>query len=108
MSRHRARAFFFHDRPKSSAPSSGPPSNGMRRMPDLNARTHWIRTRKLMLLTLALWLLFSIVLHLSVRPLNRIIVPYLDLPLGSFMSTHGVFIVVAVDAVLASYEPEQT
>ncbi len=65
-------------------------------MPDLNARTHWIRTRKLMLLTLALWLLFSVVLHLSVRPLNRIIVPYLDLPLGSFMSTHGVFIVFVI------------
>ena len=65
-------------------------------MPDLNARTHWIRTRKLMLLMLALWLLFAIVLPLSVGPLNRIIVPYLDLPLGSFMSTHGVFIVFVI------------
>ncbi len=65
-------------------------------MPDLNAHTHWIRTRKLMLLMLALWFLFSIVLHLSVGPLNRIIIPYLDLPLGSFMSTHGVFIVFVI------------
>jgi putative solute:sodium symporter small subunit len=65
-------------------------------MPDLNARTHWIRTRKLMLLMLALWLLFSIVLPLSVGPLNRIIIPYLDLPLGSFMSTHGAFIVFVI------------
>ena len=65
-------------------------------MPDLNARTHWIRTRKLMLLMLALWLLFSIVLPLSVGPLNGIIIPYLDLPLGSFMSTHGAFIVFVI------------
>jgi putative solute:sodium symporter small subunit len=65
-------------------------------MQDLNARTHWIRTRKLMLLMLALWLLFSIVLPLSVGPLNRIIIPYLDLPLGSFMSTHGAFIVFVI------------
>ena len=65
-------------------------------MPDLNARTHWIRTRKLMLLMLALWLLFAIALPLSVGPLNRIIVPYLDLPLGSFMSTHGVLIVFVI------------
>ena len=65
-------------------------------MPDLNARTHWIRTRKLMLLMLALWLLFAIVLPLSVGPLNRIIIPYLDLPLGSFMSTHGAFIVFVI------------
>jgi putative solute:sodium symporter small subunit len=58
-------------------------------MPDSNAQSHWIRTKQLMLLMLALWLLFSVVVHLFVVPLNRIIIPYLDLPLGFFMAAQG-------------------
>jgi putative solute:sodium symporter small subunit len=65
-------------------------------MPDLNAKTHWIRTRKLMLLMLAFWFLFSVVLHILVGRLNKITIPYLDLPLGSFMGAQGVLIVFAI------------
>ncbi len=51
-------------------------------MPDSNARTYWIRTRKLMLLMLVLWFLFSIIPCILLGPLNKITIPYLDLPLG--------------------------
>jgi putative solute:sodium symporter small subunit len=49
-----------------------------------------------MLLMLALWLLFSVVVHLFVVPLNRIIIPYLDLPLGFFMAAQGALITFVI------------
>ncbi len=65
-------------------------------MPDSNAQSHWIRTKQLMLLMLALWLLFSVVVHLFVVPLNQIIIPYLDLPLGFFMAAQGALITFVI------------
>ena len=79
-------------------------------MPDRNAQSHWIRTKQLMLLMLALWLLFSVVVHLFVVPLNQIIIPYLDsddslsskglkqldLPLGFFMAAQGALITFVI------------
>ena len=65
-------------------------------MPDPNARSHWIRTRKLMLVMLGLWLLFSVVIPLLVAPLNRLTLPYLDLPLGFFMSAQGALIAYVI------------
>lgn len=49
-----------------------------------------------MLLMLALWLLFSIVVHLFIVPLNQIIIPYLDLPLGFFMAAQGALITFVI------------
>jgi putative solute:sodium symporter small subunit len=68
----------------------------MHQMSDLNAPSHWIRTKQLMLLMLALWLLFSIVVHLFIVPLNQIIIPYLDLPLGFFMAAQGALITFVI------------
>jgi putative solute:sodium symporter small subunit len=69
---------------------------GMQQMSDRNARSHWIRTKQLMLLMLALWLLFAVVVHLFIVPLNQIIIPYLDLPLGFFMAAQGALITFVI------------
>jgi putative solute:sodium symporter small subunit len=58
-------------------------------MPDSNARSHWLRTKKLMLAMLGCWMTFSLGVPMWVVPLNKISVPYLDLPLGFFMTTQG-------------------
>jgi cation/acetate symporter len=65
-------------------------------MQDRNTRTYWIRTTRLMLVLLALWLLLSIAVHAFVVPLNRLTIPFLDLPFGSFMAAHGAIVAFAV------------
>ena len=71
-------------------------------MPDRNSQSLWIGTKQLMLLILALWLLFSIVVHLFVVPLNQIIIPYLDVPLGVFMAAQGALIAFVVTVFVFS------
>ena len=61
-------------------------------VPDPNLPSYWIRTRKLMLVMMGLWMLFSIVIPLLVTPLNQLTLPYLDLPFGFFMSSQGALI----------------
>jgi putative solute:sodium symporter small subunit len=61
-------------------------------MPDANIQSYWIRTKKLMLVMMGLWVLVSVVIPLLVSPLNQFTLPYLELPLGFFMSSHGALI----------------
>ena len=62
-------------------------------MPDSsNARSHQLRTKKLMLAMLGLWLTFSVCVPALVVPLNRLGIPYIDVPLGFFMTTQGALI----------------
>jgi putative solute:sodium symporter small subunit len=75
-------------------------------MPDRNARFQWIGTKQLMLIMLALWLLFAMAVHLFVVPLNRIIIPYLDLPLGFFMAAQGALLAFVVMAFVFSSRQE--
>jgi putative solute:sodium symporter small subunit len=65
-------------------------------MPDPNAETYWYRTNRLMLAALGLWLVLAVVLPLFVVPLNRIIIPFLDLPLGFFLAAQGTLIMLIV------------
>jgi putative solute:sodium symporter small subunit len=71
-------------------------ADGMQQVPDMNARSHWVGPKQLMLLMLALWLLFSVVVHMFVVPLNQIIIPYLGLPLGFFMAAQGALITFVI------------
>jgi putative solute:sodium symporter small subunit len=71
-------------------------ADGMQQMPDMNDQSHWVGSKQLMLLMLALWLLFSVVVHVFIVPLNQIIIPYLDLPLGFFMAAQGALITFVV------------
>jgi len=59
-----------------------------------------------MLIILALWLLFAIAVHLFVVPLNRIIIPYFDLPLGFFMAAQGALIAFVIMAFVFSRQQE--
>jgi putative solute:sodium symporter small subunit len=65
-------------------------------MPDPNAETYWHRTRRLMLVVLGLWFVFAVVVPAFVAPLNRVIIPFLDLPLGFFLASQGTLIVFVV------------
>lgn len=51
-----------------------------------------------MLVTLGLWVCVSIIIPLFTIPLNRLVIPYLDLPLGFFMGAQGALIAFAVMA----------
>jgi putative solute:sodium symporter small subunit len=59
---------------------------------DPNLQSYWIRTRKLMLVMMGLWALFSVVIPLLVTPLNQFTLPYLDLPFGFFVSSQGALV----------------
>jgi putative solute:sodium symporter small subunit len=76
-------------------------------MLDRNARFQWIGTKQLMLIMLALWLLFAMAVHQFVVPLNRIIIPYLDLPLGFFMAAQGALLAFVVMAFVFSSRQER-
>ena len=65
-------------------------------MPDPNTETYWQRTRQLMVVTLGLWLVLAVVVPLFVLSLNRIIIPYLDLPLGFFLAAQGTLLALVV------------
>jgi len=56
---------------------------------DPNALSHWRRTKKLMLATIGVWAVLSIGVPMLVLPLNLLNLPYLDVPLGIFLSTQG-------------------
>ena len=71
-------------------------------MLDRNARSQLIGAKELMVIVLALWLLFAMAVHLFVVPLNRIIIPYLDLPLGFFMAAQGALFAFVIMAFVFS------
>jgi putative solute:sodium symporter small subunit len=61
-------------------------------MSDPNIQSHRRRTRHLMLVMLGLWACFSVIIPMLMVPLNRLTIPYLDLPLGFFMGAQGALI----------------
>jgi putative solute:sodium symporter small subunit len=61
-----------------------------------NEEIHWKRTRNLMLAHLGVWFFFGYIIHMFVRQLNTITVPYLGFPLGFYMAAQGSLIVFVV------------
>lgn len=59
-----------------------------------NAIEHWHRTRGLMIVSLAIWLVFSFLIHLFAPSLNEITI--LGFPLGFYMAAQGSLIVFVV------------
>ncbi|KAB2914119.1 MAG: DUF4212 domain-containing protein [Hyphomicrobiaceae bacterium] len=57
---------------------------------------HWARTRSLMFAHLFVWFIFGYVVHMFVVPLNKIIIPVLNFPLGFYMAAQGSLIVFVV------------
>ena len=61
-----------------------------------NDEAHWRKTTNLMLIHLAVWFFFGFVIHMFVKPLNNIVIPVLDFPLGFYMAAQGSLIVFVV------------
>lgn len=56
--------------------------------------SYWEKTRSLMLVMLALWFIFSFVIHMFVEQLNTIVI--LGFPLGFYMAAQGSLIAFVV------------
>ena len=57
---------------------------------------HWKKTTRLMLIHLGIWFFFGYIIHMFVVPLNKIVIPILDFPLGFYMAAQGSLIVFVV------------
>ncbi len=58
------------------------------------AKEHWRRTRGLMITCLAIWFVFSFLIHLFAPSLNSIVI--LGFPVGFYMAAQGSLIVFVV------------
>ena len=58
------------------------------------AREHWRRTRGLMITCLAIWFVFSFLIHLFAPTLNKIVI--IGFPLGFYMAAQGSLIAFVV------------
>jgi putative solute:sodium symporter small subunit len=61
-----------------------------------NDEAHWSKTTNLMFTHLGIWLFFGYIIHMFVVPLNKIIIPVLNFPLGFYMAAQGSLIVFVV------------
>jgi putative solute:sodium symporter small subunit len=61
-----------------------------------NQEAHWRKTTNLMLMHLGTWFFFGYVIHMFVKPLNKIVIPILGFPLGFYMAAQGSLIVFVV------------
>jgi putative solute:sodium symporter small subunit len=61
-----------------------------------NDEAHWRKTTNLMLIHLGIWVFFGYIVHMFVKPLNTIVIPVLDFPLGFYMAAQGSLIVFVV------------
>jgi putative solute:sodium symporter small subunit len=65
-----------------------------------NDEAHWRKTTNLMLMHLGVWFFFGYIIHMFVKPLNNIVIPVLDFPLGFYMAAQGSLIVFVVQLFL--------
>jgi putative solute:sodium symporter small subunit len=61
-----------------------------------NQEEHWRKTTRLMFTHLGVWFFFGYVIHMFVVPLNKIVIPILNFPLGFYMAAQGSLIVFVV------------
>ena len=65
-----------------------------------NDEAHWRKTTNLMLIHLGIWVFFGYIVHMFVKPLNNIVIPVVDFPLGFYMAAQGSLIVFVVQLFL--------
>jgi putative solute:sodium symporter small subunit len=65
-------------------------------MAQSNDEVHWQKTTRLMWIHIGLWVFFGFIIHLFVVPLNKIIIPVLNFPLGFYMAAQGSLIVFVI------------
>jgi putative solute:sodium symporter small subunit len=56
----------------------------------------WARAKKLLLVMLAAWLSYFLLINWFVHSLNKIAVPVIGIPLGTYLAIQGAAIVFAV------------
>jgi putative solute:sodium symporter small subunit len=56
----------------------------------------WSRAKRLLLVLAALWMSYFLLVNWFVHSLNKIAVPLLEIPLGSYLAFQGAAIVFAV------------
>ena len=66
---------------------------------------HWHRTRRLMLIHLTIWFIFSFVIHWFAPQLNK--APSIGFPLGFYMAAQGSLIVFVVQLFLFAKQQEK-
>jgi putative solute:sodium symporter small subunit len=59
-------------------------------------QAQWARTKNLMLVMLGLWIFYFLVVHVFITTLNKVIVPVLELPLGTYLAIQGSLVVFLV------------
>ena len=59
-------------------------------------RPTWARAKKLLLVMLGLWMSYFLLVNWFVHSLNKIAVPVLGIPLGTYLAVQGAAIVFAV------------
>ena len=72
-----------------------------------NDEAHWRKTTNLMLTHLGVWFFFGYIVHMFVVPLNKIIVPVLNFPLGFYMAAQGSLIVFVVQLFLFAKQQDK-
>ena len=72
-----------------------------------NDEAHWRKTTKLMFAHFAIWFFFGYVVHMFVIPLNKIIIPVLEFPLGFYMAAQGSLIVFVVQLFMFAKQQDK-
>ena len=57
---------------------------------------HYARAKKLLLVMLGLWMAYFLLVNWFVHSLNKIAVPVIEVPLGTYLAVQGAAIVFAV------------
>ena len=63
---------------------------------DAQTSPTFARAKKLLLVMLGLWMTYFLMVNWFVHKLNKIAVPVLDIPLGTYLAVQGAAIVFAV------------
>jgi len=63
---------------------------------------HWARTRRLMIIHIVIWFIFSFVVHWFAPELNK--VTFLNFPLGFYMAAQGSLIVFVVQLFVFDWQ----
>ena len=68
------------------------------------AQPHWARAKRLLLVMLSVWMSYFLLVSAFVHSLNKIEIPLLGIPLGSYLAAQGAAILFVITLVrLARY-----
>jgi putative solute:sodium symporter small subunit len=71
-------------------------AGGLQGLIDAHNSAHFVRFKRLLLVLLGLWMSYFLLVNWFVHALNKVVVPLLDVPLGTYLTVQGAAIVFAV------------